>query len=340
MNEQSGNEKNMSVNIAKALGISQSTVSRALRHCGGVDSDTRKQILLCVDPSEALSASECDIYVILPDTPRYFWEGVKKGIIEGKKGSHLSVKFNLYTNVRDEDAVLCYLNEADTLKAKVVILSAIITPAIRERLMLLQKKCAVFLVTEGGDVPNSFYFGADAYSDGFRMGSIFCECFSSMTPIAVNVESNYNVSQRTKGFTDALRQYDEARFGAIPMFYIHHTIAADPKRFPSKLAAELAEQMGENEAYCLYIPFGNVYQSRVFLKAKRENGLICLTHDCIVGEDGRLRNGIAVTVNQNTFVQGEAAIRAAIRYVTEGIFPSRKYTFISSEIRQHSEKTE
>ena len=332
------NEKNVSVKIAKELGISQATVSRAMRHCGGVDSMTRRQILSCLDPADASSSLGCDVYVILPDTPRYFWKEIKEGMIAEKKNTSVSIKINIYTNVRDEETVLFYLNEAEKLGAKVVLLSAMITPAIAEKLNLLRRHTAIFLVSEGGDVTNSFYFGADAYGDGFRLGKIFCERYSEMTPIVVNVKSNYNVEKRTQGFTDALRQYDGVRFETMPVCFIHHTVAADPKLFPSKLAAVLSEWMEEERSYCLYIPFGNIYQSRVFLKAKRGSKLTCITHDCVIGEDGKPENGIAVTLKQNTFDQGKAAIRAAVRYVTEGVFPGKKYTYVPSEIFDRTEK--
>ena len=52
----------------------------------------------------------------------------------------------------------------------------------------------------------------------------------------------------------------------------------------------------------------------------------------VIGEDGKPEKGIAAAVKQDTAGQGEAAIRAAIRYVKTGIFPKRKFTCIPSDL--------
>lgn len=332
MNEEKNSEKSLSVKIAKELGYSQATVSRVLRHCSAVDSDTRRQILSSLDPADAFPASECDIYVILPDTPRYFWEKVRKGTILAENDPLVSIKHNIYTNVRDEDVILHYLDEAKAMRAKVVIIAAVMTPVIRERLLDLQKNTAIFLLSEGGELVNSFYFGADSYEDGFKLGSLFLERYSHMTPVLVSVENNYNVRKRMEGFTDALRKHDEERFRTVPQITIHYTTAADPKLFPSKIASLLAEVMEAGRSYCLYVPFGNANLSRILQKAKCGGRLICLGHDCMIGEDGRPEKGIAAAVKQDTAGQGEAAVRAAIRYVKSGVFPGRKYNCVPSVI--------
>lgn len=333
MSEQNGYEKNLSAKIAKELGYSQATVSRAIRHCGGVDSDTRRKILSCVDTPETSQRSECDIYVILPDTPRYFWEELKAGVTSIKPPENITVKHNVYTNVRDEDVILYYLDEADRMGARVILLAALMTPSIFERVKALVQHCAVFFLSEwGGEPENTFFFGADSYEDGAMMGRIFCEQYSSMTPFVINVEQNDNVIRRMDGFLDTLRRFDEKRFRNVPMCSISYNIAGDIRLFPSKIASILTEVMEANASYCLYIPFGNLYMSRVTQKIRGGAKVVCLGHDCMVGEDGTPENGIAATVRQDTFLQGETAIRAAIRYLETGKFPNKKYIYIPSRI--------
>jgi len=334
MNGQNGSEKNITVKIAKELGYSQATVSRVIRHCGGVDSETRRHILSTAGTKADGVDCRCDMYVILPDTPRYFWEELKKGVVSVKTAPDLVVKHNIYTNVRDEDVILFYLDEAGRMKARVILLVAVMTPAILERLRALQKDSTIFLLSEWGDLPNSFFFGADSYKDGFTMGEIFCRDYSTRIPFVVNVENNYNVERRTAGFADALRQYDGERFRNIPMCSIPHRVASDIRLFPSKIASLLTEVMDAESSYCLYIPFGNLYMSRVIQKIKGRDRVLCLGQDCMLGEDGHPETGIAVTIKQNTFLQGQKAVEAAVRYVTQGLFPEKKCTLIPSGIRE------
>jgi len=102
--------------------------------------------------------------------------------------------------------------------------------------------------------------------------------------------------------------------------------------FPSKIASLLTEIMDQESSYCLYIPFGNLYMSRVIQKIKGRDRVLCLGQDCMIVEDGNPEQGIAASVRQNTFGQGEAAIRAAIRYLETGNLPEKKRIFIPSKI--------
>ncbi len=311
--------------------FSDATVSRVLRHCGNVDADTRRQILFSHEHTEKEPYCACDIYVILPDTPRFFWGKLLHGLSRTKIDPAVCVKYNLYSGIRDEDVVLHYLAEAEALAPKVIILATNMTPGIEEKLKVLQQTSLIFLLSEYAALTNAFYFGSDNYADGYRMGEIFRDRYGDMTPIVLNVERNHNVTRRTEGFAAALGDRTVGTYSIPP------EVAADIKLFPSKLAAMLAEWMDEAQTYCLYIPFGSVYLSRVLKKAKCGERLVFLDHDCNVGEDGRTEQGIAASVVQDTFGQGAAAIQAAERYVLTGICPREKCTYIPSVIVEGKE---
>ena len=75
----------------------KATLSRAIRHCSGVDSETRRQILASLSASSVGSNEICDVYVILPDVPQYFWKSAYHGICQMK--SQLRIKHNIYTSL-------------------------------------------------------------------------------------------------------------------------------------------------------------------------------------------------------------------------------------------------
>ena len=58
--------------LAQKTNVSKATISRALNHCPGVDHETRRRVLEAAGPLSP-SSSEDDMVMILPDTPRYFW---------------------------------------------------------------------------------------------------------------------------------------------------------------------------------------------------------------------------------------------------------------------------
>ena len=87
--------------IAASMGVSKATVSRALNHCGGVDSETRERILAAVGET---TVPECAIYSLLPDTPGFFWQEMRRGL-----GDHADARYpmkcSVYTRLRDEFSV-------------------------------------------------------------------------------------------------------------------------------------------------------------------------------------------------------------------------------------------
>ena len=134
--------------IAKKLNISKSMVSKVLRHCGGIDSDTRQRILSEAHGIVPKDYSECAIYFILPDIPQYFWRPVRKGMADATDPLDIPVKCNVYTKASDEATVLKYLDEAERLNAKSIILAAHITPAIRQKLEHLVVGRLIILLSE------------------------------------------------------------------------------------------------------------------------------------------------------------------------------------------------
>ena len=193
--------------IANKLNVSKSTVSKVMRHCGGVDSDTRERILVESRSLKIEIKSDCDIYVIVPDVPQYFWKEMRKGITGNTFPDKTRVKINVYTKVRDEAAVLEYLNEAEHLNARVIIIAAHITPSIHKKLESITDSRLIILLSEYYELNNVFYIGADSYQDGYAMGQEYISHYSDKRLVLFSVKNNVNTTNRLQGFCQAIRKH-------------------------------------------------------------------------------------------------------------------------------------
>jgi len=332
------------VEIAQKLGVAKSTVSRAARHCSGVDAETRRAVLQYTgffDESKGDGAQKCHIYTILPDLPGYFWGRLYHSIVDAvldvddRLGWYdQSVKQNMYNSLADTDIVLRYLEEAEKLQPSVLIIAAHVTPEIREKLNALKEKTIIFFVTELDSMPHTFYFGADPYQDGFRMGQHYCEHYADRSPVIVSNREINSIRLRTEGFLDALRGADSERFGTVPVYdFSTDGIFFDKRRLaPARLAAKLTEWIGSRERACLYVPYGSVALPLALQKAKFGENVVCLCHDGMLGEDCRPEEGISACINQDVYRHGRAAVEAAVKLITTGMCPDGKYTYIPSHL--------
>lgn len=331
--------------IAKKLGMAKSTVSRAARHCSGVDVGTRRTVLQHIgsnDDALTYGAKKCLIYTIIPDLPIYFWGRLYSSIedaVLNDNGVHFSwrdktVKQNVYSSLADSDIVLHYLDEAERLEPAIIIIAAYVTPEIREKLNVLKEKSMIFFVTEYEDMPKTFYFGADPYGDGFRMGRHYLENYGDRTPVVVTNREIVTIRRRTEGFLDALRLADPQRFGALTANEVPKDGIFFEKRklIPSRLASLFTEWVGKEEKACLYFPYGSVALSMALQKAKLGDRAVCICHDCMLGEDCRPEEGISAAINQDVYRQGWMAIEAAVKLISTGMCPDGKYTYIPSHI--------
>lgn len=321
--------------IAEKLHISKTTVSKVVRHCGGVDSETRNLVLQELKKTGYSSVSDCPIYCIVPDVPKYFWKEMLRGITVGEKPGLTSVKYNIYTKPSDEQTVLSYLEDAEKIGAKVIIIAANMTHAIRKKLESLQEQRLIILLSEYESVKNCFYVGADSFQNGYEMGRIFLERFAERRLLLFSLEDNPNAKKREAGFMQALC---ESQFeGKMVKIEISNAYMSGGKTFPARLASVLAQKAGCEEI-CIYSPVGMNTLPLAVHKAKLKENAVILCHDCYAEyqADGKqLYGGFSVTCNQDVFAQGLAAIHAANRYMECLEYPEKKENFLESHICQH-----
>ena len=318
--------------ITEQSRISKSTLSKTLRHCGGVDSETRHRILM-ENPVRKYSPGQYAVYCILPDVPNFFWKEALRGMMDHQLGKEVPVKYNVYTKLGDTETVLLYLDEAKRLDVQVLIIAAVLEPPVRRILEeMVQDKLVLFL-SEQEDLTNSFYVGSDAYQDGYAMGLRYAEEMPERQLMILSAEGGRNIQLRLQGFQDAIKGVDEQLLHRGKLLQVTHDELIFKRSAAANLAAVLAETVDGSSNYCLYIPWG-IPQPQVALKKLRlgEDRILCLCHDA----DYTLREQARQTViscSQDIYTQGKIAIQTANRFVQSRFYPEQKRIFVPSILK-------
>lgn len=347
--------------LAKQLGVSRATVSKTIRHCSGVDTETRETILRAAKKHPACmtgNRGSCDIYCILPDTPSFFWKAMQAGIKDGiaANAADISVKYNLCTKLHDEETVLCYLEEAQNMQARCIIITAAITDAIRAKLAEIcrSQNCMVLLLSEYGEIPNSFYIGADAYTDGAEMARRYIQLFCAYSkeisnmPIILTYEQNRNVADRVSGFCDTISTAYLSEQIKPQLLPLDAHIFQNPKLLPSSLASVLSVYAAKNSAsqkQVLYAPVGIFGFFVALHKAGFPEDTICFCHDMTLSSDleNTSAKGFSCKVDRNIrplclcmqdiTAQGTMAFRCAADFIRSSIYPAQKKILIPSKFQ-------
>ena len=323
--------------LAKTLGIDRSTVSRAVRHCPGVDSKTRKLVL-----EEAFRSGihgpvdRCSVYCILPDTPTYFWQSYYRELKEAFGQTDISVRYSIYSKIYDSETVLLYLDYVKQSEAKVLIISAVLSPEITKKLEVMQNEgLYVILLSEYGVLPRSAYVGSNSYQDGEQIGWWFCQHYSQQTPLILNnISGNANVAQRISGFLHSLEQFSSIYAQRVPVIRLTVNDFRNSKTIPAKYAAMIASI--KEEYSCIYIPFGSIYLPLSIIKTNKLMRVsVLFGHDCFAkaGMYESVYKGYTASCNQDIARQVKTAIDLAVLYLKDPVLPDRQlFHFISSKV--------
>ncbi len=318
--------------IAKRLDISKSTVSKAYRHCSGVDTSTRERVLQeTANFTSHDAVSPGDIYCILPDTPQYFWNELRRGIRAGEKETGMQLNYNIITRISDTNTVLYYLDEAKRLGVKAVLLASVLTPAIRECLSGFPSDVRVILLSEYDTLDGGYYVGADPYADGALMGRLFAERYGEHRPIILHKPHRPNIDGRIAGFRDTIARLAPQSIDKIRTVTVPADFFISRKTAPSRLAALLKDCVGDGEPPCLYAPFGSVQLPLALNKARLSDRVVTLCHDDVPDSPG-LPELAGAILRQDLFTQGKCAVAMGAALLSPNATLPEGNTFIPSQL--------
>jgi ABC-type sugar transport system substrate-binding protein len=267
--------------------------------------------------------SGCELYFILPDTPHYFWDALRKSVCTAEK--QYRCKYNVYTKLHDDATATDYLREAKSLYAKVIIAALDGSSSVCSALAEASDGAMVILISEYADVKNAFYFGSDATRDGFLLGQYYMKTSPGILYV-IAPEENRNCEKRLAGFTSGAGiDINELRIIKMPK--------AD-RLFAAKLAPSFAA-LPKDQTLCFYCVAGCTDGIRLAaIKAKIDARTTLLCHDPSNTSLLNTRRGgkIIACIHQNVALQGKTALEAAEKFINEGIYPEKKFNYIPSEL--------
>lgn len=320
--------------LAKKMDVSRSTVSRVLRHCGGVDTELRNEILKAAAESGNYAVGVCDIYVILPQVPKYFWQRAYDGVAR-QISEPYRVKLNICTKSTDSETALFYLDEAERMGARVIIIAMQATSVLRDRLELLAKDRLVILLSEYFENKNCFYVGGDPLEEGRAVGRLWRKYYADTEPIILDFYENTNPSLRAEGFTREIADlWEKPQRIRIP-----NEAYTNMKSAPSQIARMLFGNPildKEDNKCCIYCPIGGIDISLAIYKLKLADLPICICHDVSVIGDPCLADTPSTHCDavcmQDVYAQAKTAMTLAIAYLDGEPLPQSKSTIIPPKV--------
>lgn len=311
--------------LSKAAGTSRATVSKVLNHCDGVGDGLREKVIKAAHAFQlSENPADTDLYVILPDNPKYFWGEARAGVRQS--GVSVRYKMNLYSELPGNSTVVeDYLNQAKQLNAKMIVIAAA-EPSLFPLLRAAAKETPILFLSEYVDIENTFYVGSDAFRDGFTLGKAYLDEFIKYSHIiCLTKDDNINCSKRAEGFKKAIEGRGELTFQKLqlPPF---------TKSLPAQLARMLKKTISDEKSTCVFCTDGITSQISL---AVSKAGFRCACIGFENPDDYRAceRGGkVAAYIRQNVSLQAATAMQLAEKYVNTGFFPDQKSTYINSDL--------
>ena len=160
--------------IAQAAGVSEMVVKRALGDYRNISSESKKKVLTVAEElGFTISTPSCDVAIILPSTPEYFWLKFSKCIEKYAKELKLKYRFFSYTSVKDYQDIFHCIEKAENSEAKVYIIVGQKHPTIIEKITELAKRKHVILLEEYIEIENTCYVGENLFQSGYELAELY-----------------------------------------------------------------------------------------------------------------------------------------------------------------------
>ncbi len=310
--------------ISRMTYTSKATVSRALNHCPGVDSCTRARIQEAARTAgyQMPEKRPAQVGLILPTLPSYFWDEMQRGAAAVFAESGQPCRTALFSTLYDTEELLSCVDTVEAYSPKILLIAAPTSERVQKRLSAMTEQMRVFLIGEFLDIKNTFYFGQNAYRDGYALARAHFEKRDGRDKVLLIETTENRVScGRTEGFL----RYMEGR-GIEPVGRI--AVRRSGRAFAAQLARELASV--SQDFNCVYSSDGILSDLCLAIqKLKRTDTVTCIGCEAV---PQRYAGLVSATVVQDVYAQGRAAAIAAIEYLQKDVLPGEKMNYIASKI--------
>ena len=311
--------------------ISKSTISKALNHCYGVNSNLRERILNDYSHlGTRKNISEIDMYVIVPETPRYFW----KCRLPKASNPSVKVKYNIITSVGDISVILHYLKEAEDLGAKVIVLVSPGHPEVEKEIERLSQGRLIIYLNSFNETKNTFFIGPDPIKEGEDLAELCIKHHPKSSRLLVlTSNSNYKSLKsrnRFSGFFNKIEGIVQYDIISIPKY-------TKSPSFPAAISRILNEYL-QNSDFGSVVCFDGITTKVCSALRKLKNvtghNALCFGFENNPQNEPFAESGILKAIIYSNFQeQLIAAGKAAEEYLINGSHPSSKYVFLPHYIK-------
>ena len=320
-NEGGGTLKRITVEeIAKTLGVSKASVSKALNNTGVISYEVKKKILdLAAQEGYEMKNESTDIGIVIPYYPKLFWQTYLSEILKCSEALNLTSQHFLYKeDAYPEDVMLC-LEAAEKAEVEVLIVGitcSVGVPQIMEKIKELNDKMLVIFVEEIYRDDAQVYVGEHSYESARQLASIYLKKYPERDNFLVFSKGGHSIGSRVDGFRDELVLRDKTLIDIL--------------EFPPKTPTVSAKIAGMIDKYknkyghvdCVFCASGSVSDVCVAIR-KLKLDIHCIGFECTNADMAYFDAGILKCVaRQNIPLQAQAAVNIAYRYVSEGIRPN------------------
>lgn len=310
--------------IAKELGFSRSTVSRAINGSCPVNPEKRKLILVYTEKSqnklEDMESRHYAPYVIgvgLPSRPAFFWDEALDGILRAS-GEYskklLKIKIVKFSgDIRGEEETLHVIDMLEKMDAEAYMLVPFSSSEVVRRLEKLAQHAVVAVFNDYIDFKGRFlYAGPNHYEDGQKAAAIITGEVKVPRKILVISPSleQASVSQRVNGFTTYINAAEDSTI-------IGNIISDSCNALtPSILAREISK-IGIERFNCIYVADGALHLvGSALIKLGLLQSIYCVGHEFSKQSEKQFLSGLSgAYIKQDIFSQGYTTVKRLADYM-------------------------
>ena len=250
--------------VSKGLGVSRSTVCRAIRHSRSINYDTQRRVLEYIKQhfpeklaegnmnDRSKSSADKIITVVMPYKPKYFWDIAWNGIsdaVNQTETGHIELKSYYYSGTRSEDELLSILSDIDTDATDALALVPVSSERTAEQIRRISSRIPVAVFNERCDGCGSYIC---VVSDGYKEGAELAKTLdrdvigdAGLLVLSMACLDSRIMKDRISGFKDTMEAEGIKRHvrnleiimssSSNRLLYQYNTL------FPALLARQLAE---------------------------------------------------------------------------------------------------
>lgn len=281
--------------VAQALGISERTVYRAIKHSGLVKPSTQQKILDYIHrhyPDQEIESSPSRakiITVVSQSKPKYFWQtmiDVMHQTLSDYPTELIRLRTVYFSGPRNEAELCSILAQISPNNTDALIVVPIDTPKCRQRIAELSAKIPVVIFDDYCDCGSDcFAVHGDGQTEGAEAADIVSLSTLSEKNILIlhSLSFSCHYADRITGFRQRIAQYPSCR--VIDELHLDQFVDEGYNyntALPSMIARKLSNYFTahpDSDINCLYVPDGIIAQLCAAQVKLKRTDIYCFGHE-------------------------------------------------------------